>query len=676
MSLTDDPSRDAAGPDLGLSAPVARRNGGPARRVKRLRRRLALRLLLIFLIAIPATAILGDVSLAHARQVQAAVTVDLQAGADELLAGRQSVSDATTKSNPALLVVANQHFEHSRTRFRSALDQLQRDPVLVAARITPVLGQAYVGPRLQAAIAVGEMGLALDDAGAGAATIDSALLKPASATDVHGGERLVQVLKATDPIVKHVVADLDRARQQANLIDVKVIPASQRASVAKAKGEIQKGLDGLNEFQKLSPALLDILGQSGSKTYLVEQVDPAELRAGGGFIGSFALLSIDKGKIALQQAAGVASIDYPYPTSGAKDYVRQPEPLDEFTGVGRGWVFGDSNFYPDFAASAKTGETLFLGQTGKKVDGVISIDPWAVGALLDVTGPLDVPKWNVRVDGKTFAEQVFVTQESVANQGVGDRKAFFPDVANLMLEKLSTLPADQWPKLLSALNSTVTQRHLQVYFNTPATETELDRMGWTARMVKPAGQETMMEVESNFGGTKANHFLTRSYNLQLTASGGVLHHNLVIDYKDATPPGFLGGRTYRCYLRFYYPADATGDSAPIHSATTKPSGEKLDGLKMLDGWFQINIDPHRGYGVYSVTMQWDTALPAGAISRSIYWQKQAGTISDAINVTYKVGGKTFSASSDLSQDRVLVLTDGGVQVTNGSAGSAHLPTLG
>jgi Protein of unknown function (DUF4012) len=674
MSLTDDPGREAASPDRGLSTPLTRRPRRGAGQSSRRQRYLALRLLVLFLVAIAASAVIGDVSLVHARQVQASVTADLQTGANELLAGKQSVSDATSKSDATLLAAADQHFARSRSRFESALHQLQGDPVLVAARLTPGLSQAYVGPRLQAAISIAEMGIALDEAGSGAATIDAALLKPA-AGNLHGGERLVQVLKTADPIVKQIVADLTRAQEQAKLIDASVIPGSQRATVAKAKAEIQKGLDGLNEFQRLSPALLDILGQSGARTYLVEQLDPAELRAGGGFIGSFALLSIDKGKITLQQGSDVGAIDFPYPTPDKKDYVRQPEPLDEFTGVGRGWVFGDSNFFPDFATSAKTGEALFLGQTGKKVDGVISIDPWAVASMLEITGPLDVPNWNVRIDAKTFANEVFLRQEAYATQ-VQNRKQFFPDVANLILGKLSTLPADQWPKLLSILNGSVTQHHLQVYFNAAATETEMDRMGWSGKQVKPADQETMLEVESNFGGTKANHFLTRSYNLQLTAAGGVLHHQLDITYKDATPPGFLGGRHYRCYLRFYYPANATNDSTPIHTSATKPSGEKLDGVKMLDGWFQINVDPRVGFGLYSVTVQWDTPLPAGAVNHSIYWQKQAGTLNDAITVTYKVGGKTFTAASDLTQDRVLTLTDSGVQVTDGSAGSAHLPTLG
>jgi uncharacterized protein DUF4012 len=673
MKLSDDPGRIAASPQRRPATPTgrtrrrrtARRSGRPPF--------LAIRVLVIFLVGIAASVVIGDASLVHARQLEASLTVDLKAGADELLAGKQSVTDANAKSDPTRLALANQHFSKSRAHFESALHQAQSDLVVGAARLMPVLGPAYVSPRLNAVVAVAEMGVALDDAGAGAASIDAAMLKPASG-DVHGGERLVQILKTAEPIVPKIVDDLHRAQQQAGLIDVSLLPASQQATISKAKAEIQKGLDGMNEFQQLAPALLDILGDSGLKTYLVMQVDPAELRAGGGFIGSYAILTINKGKINLEQGKNVADIDIPYPTPSAKDYVPQPEPLDEFTGVGRGWVFGDANFFPDFPTNAVTGEKLFLGETGKKVDGVISIDPWAVAALLEVTGPLDVPAWNAHVDAKTFPEAVFVSQEAAANSQNPNRKNFFPDVANLIIQKLTTLPADQWPKLLTALNSTVTQRHLQVYFNTPATEKQMDRMGWTGSLVKPAGQETMYEVEANLGGDKANHFLTRSYDLQLTAGAGVLHHKLVIDYKDATPSGFLGGRHYRCYLRFYYPADATGGS--IVAAPTKPSAEKLDGVKLLDAWFQINIDPRRGFGVYSVTIQWDTPLPAGAVSRSIYWQKQPGTPNDAIKVTYKVGAKTFTAASDLSQDRVLVLTDAGVQVTNGSAGSAHLPTLG
>src|SRR5438270_542866 len=415
MRVPEDLQLDPGLEDEAPMPPLSERRKPSRRRRQRRPWRIALGLVVLLLLGIAGATILDRVGTQHAAQVQVVLTADLKQGGDELLAGKQSVSDANTKSDPAQLVVAD-------------------------------------------------------------------------------------------------------------------IPATQQATVANAKAEIQKGLDGLGEFQALAPVLLDVLGETSPKTYLIEQVDPAELRGGGGFIGSYALLSMNKGEIKLELGANVANIDIPYPLPGGKNYLPQPSPLDEFTGGGRGWVFGDANFFPDFATGAQAGEDLFFRETGKKVDGVISIDPWAVAALLTITGPAAVPGWNTTVRADTFPQDVFVREEQTANGNAQqqNRKDFFPDVANLMLAKLSTLPADQWTKLIGALNTTVTQRHLQVYFNPARSETEMDRMGWSGKILKPAGQESMLEVESNFGGDKANHFLNRTFNLQLTAANGSLHHRLEI----------------------------------------------------------------------------------------------------------------------------------------------------
>src|SRR5207248_9537962 len=127
-----------------------------------------------------------------------------------------------------------------------------------------------------------------------------------SSGGLHGGRRLVQILKEAQRKLDQVVVDLQQAKQEAGQVDLSVIPATQQATVANAKAEIQKGLDGLGEFQALAPVLLDVLGETLPKTYLVEQVDPAEPRRRGGFIGSHAPLPMNKRETNLELGANVA----------------------------------------------------------------------------------------------------------------------------------------------------------------------------------------------------------------------------------------------------------------------------------------------------------------------------------------------------------------------------------
>lgn len=184
-----------------------------------------------------------------------------------------------------------------------------------------------------------------------------------------------------------------------------------------------------------------------------------------------------------------------------------------------------------------------------------------------------------------------------------------------------------------------------------------------------------MEVESNFGATKANHFMQRRYDLKLVAEGATLKHNLTVTLKNSTPTGYVNGRYYRVYVRVYVPANATGLSAQNLFRDRLPTQEQQKGLALMDGWWQVNVDPRLGYGTSTFIFSWNTPL-SGDTGHSIYWQKQSGTLSDAITVSYTAGGHTTTAQTDLTQDRLLALTPNQIEVRAGTGGGAQLPTLG
>jgi len=608
-----------------------------------------------------------------AVKLVADVEHDLQTGASELQLGTDDIHKANQGHNVALLDQANAHFSNSRAAFADASTRTKRSWVLTQAQRLPVVGPGYLAPRLAVVTQVASMGVALDDAGQETAGVDRQLLAPAS-QGLTGGQRLIAVLAGAGPGLAKIQSDLARADRAAALVNPKLLPGSQQQAFLKARDKIQGGLAGIAEFQRLSPVLLEILGANGPRTYLIEQVDPAELRGGGGFIGSYSLLSADHGTLKLGKSGDVGAIDAPYPLPGARKYIAPPNSSKQF--AQHGWVFGDSNFSSDFPTSARAGEQLFVNETGTKVDGVISMDPSAVAALLQVTGPIAIPEYNTTALATTFAEEVFQREEKVTNIVAG-RKNFFPAVADRLIEKISNLPSDGWPNLLNALNGAVQQRHLQVYFNSGPAEDEMGRINWAGSTVVPTSErEMILEVESNFGGSKDNHFLERSFDLSLTNQNGKLHHHLIINLKNSTPNGYSGGRHYGAYLRFYYPATATDAAIQNLTRDRYASDEKPPGAKLADGWFNLNVtNLSLGYATYQVVIDYTTDLGAAGLT-DIYWQKQAGTLSDKVHVTYQTGGKTFTADTDLTQDRLLTLTPQGLTVKVGNVPTAHLPILG
>jgi hypothetical protein len=654
------------------AARLHRETSATRRRRSAWRGRRGLAAALIALLLVASGGVSAYLAMQHARQVQDAVIVDLQQGAGELLTAKTAVVKANSAGGDRTqLDSAITHFQRARADFQRALDSVQSDLVLGGAAIAPGVGSSYVAPRVKTVEAVARMGIALADAGEESTRLDAALLAPA-APGTTSGQKVLDVMTQAQKKAPLIKAALQHAQQEAADVDLQFLPASQKDSLARAKTDIAKGLAQMDQFEALAPAVIELLGGNGNRTYLVLQPDPAELRGGGGFIGSYSLLSANKGTVSLGRAGNTTEIDYPRPTPGNPKYVLAPGPLQQFT-HGQSYIVGDSLFLPDFPEAAKTAEKLYTQESGSTVDGVISLDPWAVAALLGVTGPIAIPEWNTTVDAASFPESVFQQQQKSALK-LTNRKAFFAAVAARLIERVMALPSAKWSQLVAALNTAVTQRRLQIYVNSVTAQREVDRIGWSGAMVAPSvADETMMEVESNFGGDKVNHWLARSFNLTLTSAGGKLHHALTVSFVNSTPPGYPGGQRYSCYVRFYYPASATGgtiSTAPDRIANT----EAHTGLNMLDGWFTIDVLWY-GSGAGSIRLAWDTSWDPTTAKR-IYWQKQAGTLADAIKVTYVVNGKTYTATSDLGQDRVLDVSPNGLSIVAGAAGQAQLPQFG
>jgi len=59
--------------------------------------------------------------------------------------------------------------------------------------------------------------------------------------------------------------------------------------------------------------------------------------------------------------------------------------------------------------------------------------------------------------------------------------------------------------------------------------------------------------------------------------------------------------------------------------------------------------------------------PDATGTSSLYWEKQPGTVKDAVQVTWTGGDATASATSDLNQDRVVTFGPHGVVVSPASS---------
>jgi len=604
-----------------------------------------------------------------AQGLQRDVLVHFSAAQTHLERARTLLGQANGAQAQASLDQARGEFEHAQAEFRAAAAAVTGTPARVVPSAVPIAGS-----RIAAVLHLSAMGLALCDVGFRSVDIDMEFLKPAAPGQPTGTARLLSILTNLQGSLPALERDLDVANREIAAIDPAVVPASQRAAFQRARDDVTRGIASVDELGRLVPALSDVLGVDGRRTYVVEQLNPFELRAGGGYIGTYSLLVADRGSLTVLRSGDTHDLpDYSI-LAGQSGYVAPPGPMLNLLQQ-KSWSFEDTNFYPDFRDDAKAAMGFAQRDFGTGVDGVISIDLYAVAALLGVTGPISVPG-----SGVPLTKDNVIPTIMAADLEDPAHKRVISSVAGPLMQRVVSLDSAQWVGLIQVINQLATGRHIQLYFAADRAETEMQRLGLAGELAVPDGHDDFMyPAESNFGGNKANWFLTRKLQLALTRNGNTLHHVLTEDlsYDLHTAPSWYIV-PYAFFARVLLPAAASGVQTSGLKRAEQPSVTPPKGASLVEGNALMQVDANNHTAHLVVTYAWDTPWSQDAAGvHTIYWQKQPGIAVDPFTVTWSDGSApAASAKSDLGSDKVVELGPGSkVTVIAGAIAQAALPRL-
>ncbi len=600
-------------------------------------------------------------------QLQARLTTLLQTGQQQLLQGRGTLQLATSNRDVTALGQAEQQFAAAKSSFRDARSLADGSTLLRRLEYAPMVGREATAKH-QAVAHLADMGSALADAGTVLAELDRTLMAPGGGASA--GTQLLAALQQAGGGTEPALADLKRADSAAGAVDLSVLSSPQQRTFRQTRASIGEAIQGMQEFHRLAPILAGILGGGGPRTYLIEQVNPAELRAGGGFIGSLSIVVADHGALKIVKSGNAYS---DRSTRGQPGYVAPPPPFAKLLG-GKSWSLVDSNAFADFRSNAKWGEQFAQKDLQTTPDGVIALDPDAIAGLLSVTGPITVPGYGITVQAQGFQDQIYQLENG--SQQLANHKDFLAALTGPLLDRVSALPPTGWLALLRVLNTAASGRHLQAYFNDPAAEDEMVRVGWAGTVNPENSKDFFMEVEANLGASKANHFLTRTYNVTVSQTPSALHHQVSVTLMHNTPPNqdeIGGNRSYDVYVRAYVPQDATnlvqhGLGPPDHEDQETPPG-----LQVIDGWVDVGVSAPDQLN-RQIIFDYDTPVPASGTG--LVWQKQPGTGADQIHLTWKpLGGRSFQVDGHLAEDQLVHLSPDGLQLVPAHPATAQLPSL-
>lgn len=337
----------------------------------------------------------------------------------------------------------------------------------------------------------------------------------------------------------------------------------------------------MNNTQDVLPSAL---GFDKKQTYLLLFANNMELRPGGGFIGSYATVTLYQGKV--EQLA----IHDVYDADGQlKGHVEPPFALRRYLNSPH-WYLRDSTFNADFLTSAKQAAFFLDAETGQQVDGVISVDLTFVQKLLRGIGPVYVPDYSQTVT----ADNLFLLTESHSEKnffpGSTQKKDFLRSLFIALREKIIAQKHLPYVALAKAFEDSLEQKDVLFAFSDPGIQNVFSINDYSSSLWQDTSSDALSVFdyqgvsEANLGVNKANAFIKRTIasNVNINEDGSVVN-TVTLSYKNDSK-GWPGG-DYKNYLRLITPFGSTLKSIAIDgkpqlvvSAVTDPAVYEAPGF--------------------------------------------------------------------------------------------------
>jgi len=432
---------------------------------------------------------------------------------------------------------------------------------------------------------------------------------------------------------------LDLALADYKLVDKAKMPKVLNAKMEKYEEALNFADSLLSDSLVVMRILPEIVGAEEEKDYLLLLQNSSEIRPTGGFIGSYATLSLEKGKIKSLKLDDIYNPDGQIDVRGIVSNI--PAPLAEFLDE-EVMHIRNANWNPDFPTSAEVIEDLFFKLDSTTFDGVIALDLNLIKSVLDVTGPVFLAAFNEEISSENVYERAQYYSEFDYREGISDKRSFLTVLSGKILESVFALSNEKIPEFVIAIHEALNQKHLLLAMDDPSASSFLEGKGWTGSMKTSEG-DFLMVVNANLGGTKANYFVDNSYDYSVTSDtrDGLLRSNLTLNYKHTGQDNAWPGGPYTNYLRVYVPLGAKLTGATVSLANLLPKDIFDQVVSYVDGGYMVFatsfvLEPQKSL---RLSLNYDLpealAFSKEAKEYSLYWQKQPGTQDDMLRFYFK-----------------------------------------
>ncbi len=449
-------------------------------------------------------------------------------------------------SNEALKLMQDLKFIEANHEFRIALSELNQ----FENTARPLLFLAFLSAKilpendyLKTALMLHEMRSAIL-AAADFNNIINQIITKAPAAIFEGDLKFPSFLSLASDKLELIKLAIERIEQNKNAFSEK-FAGKWFEDFAENKIMLNEAVESIKIIEK-------IFSQKELTILLMFQ-NPAEIRATGGFLGSYGIIRIENGKI-----AEFIVDDIYNPDGQLEERVLPPRPLRRVTpNLGA----RDANWFFDFELSAKKTATFLQKSTKNSFDIVVALNPIVISDILQLVGPIDMPEYKKVINAENFWEEAQFQTRAGEDRKINQPKRFLTIFGPRLLDKLKTIDARDFPKLVDILSHNIKGKNIFLWAKDPVLQEFIEEKNWDGKIAEVSLEEDYLAIVlTNIGGAKADYMMRHHYHLEtvIEPSGDIINNLQIFRVHEGNKAKYpwWNARNFT-YIRVYVPKDST-----------------------------------------------------------------------------------------------------------------------
>lgn len=391
----------------------------------------------------------------------------------------------------------------------------------------------------------------------------------------------------------------------------------------KTKKELEEAIDAIGKVKKNFPQIDSLLAKDSEKKYLLLFANNMEIRPGGGFIGSFGIVTVKNYTLwdikiyDVYDADGqlLAHVEPPPPI---KKYLNQPH-----------WFLRDSAFSPDFYENYTIAKSFLDKEMGiSGFNGAILLTTSAIKNLLAAFGNIYLSGFNEVINSDNFYLKAQVYSEKNFFPGSTQKKSFLGALTRQLLLDLEDVSIFT---LLQNLKKSLDEKQIVAYFEDQPQEEIVESFFWSGKIIQPHCPSNidncyidyLFPIDANLGVNKSNFFVSKTMELAVSINKeGYLENTFTVKFTNNAQGEVFPGGTYKNYFQVYLPSSSLVKEITKNDVLVEDYDQATDQFKKIG--FPFELKP-KATAEIKIRYQSSAKLEKGKSIYQLLIQKQIGS---------------------------------------------------